>query len=85
MFLVASSMRHSTRFHRRLYGAHGPQPVTIGDMVLYCLGTGINDIDERLEFIRTMQRLDATYLAEVAKRNATSTGSEVVKSTDVPR
>lgn len=63
----------------RQYGMNGPLPVSIGEMMLWCWGMGIDNVDERAAFIRTMQKLDKTYLAEVARQSDTATKSEVVE------
>lgn len=69
-FNTLSSSRH--------YSDGSPLPITITEMYSFCQLFEISDLDERQTFVGMMQRLDGAYLADVAKRNATKTNSEVV-------
>lgn len=69
----------------RQYGMSGPQPISLAEMYSYCKMFALADVDERENFVATMQRLDATYMADISKRfAATKTSSVVVDSSAAP-
>ena len=62
----------------RGYGMGGPLAITIEAVFAYCQMFGIDTPDDRLTFLRTVQRLDAAYLAAVAERADNPTATAVV-------
>lgn len=62
----------------RGYGMGGPLAITIEAIFAYCQMFEIGSPDERLTFLRAVQRLDAAYLAAVAARADNPTGAAVV-------
>lgn len=53
----------------RQHGGMGdPLPIAVSEMLMWCMGFEITSLDDRAAFIRTMQKLDAAYLAAVAER-----------------
>jgi hypothetical protein len=62
----------------RAYGMGGPLAVSIEAMFAYCQMFGVESLDDRTDFLHTMQRLDKAYLAAVAEREDKKTDTAVV-------
>lgn len=54
----------------RQWSMGDPLPIAVSEMLLWCAGFDIADLDERLSFIRTMQKLDSAYLKVLADRKS---------------
>lgn len=61
----------------RQIGMNGPQPITLGEMMSFCFGFGITDLDEREQFVAAVQKLDGAYMKRSMPTD-TKTKSEVV-------
>lgn len=75
-FNTLSSSRH--------YNDGSPLPISITEMWAYCGLASLDDADERLSFVRAIQKMDNAYLTVVAKRNAKTTESKVVNNEQAP-
>lgn len=68
----------------RTYGMSGALPITIEAIGYYCILFEFEDLDERADMIRFVQRLDGVYLAEMAKRHDKETNVDVVAGSGLP-
>lgn len=59
----------------RQFGMAAPQPILISEIVAYCELMGINDPDEREEFLHHVQKMDLVFQADFRARNPSSSSS----------
>jgi hypothetical protein len=59
----------------RQFGMASPQPILISEIVAYCELMGINDPDEREEFLHHVQKMDLVFQADFRARNPSSSSS----------
>jgi len=46
----------------------GASPILVSEVMAYLTLSGIDSQEERLKYLRTIQRLDNVYLADVAEK-----------------
>ena len=67
----------------RQFGMGGPLPISITEMLSYCLLFRVEEDEERETFVALVQRLDGVYMEEMAKRSANASKSDLGGNTSM--